>query len=131
MHSRNAKAHEPFNYDSWAVDQAEREGFEPSVPLRVHWFSRPVGNFHNQSEASGVTESGSSVLQAGLQETARQNTDWQSSDGRNDELSDPALRRLFEAWPTLPEPVRATIQMLVASAGAVRESAGAPPARIT
>ena len=22
--------------------QAEREGFEPSVPLRVHWFSRPA-----------------------------------------------------------------------------------------
>lgn len=39
---RNAKTHEPNGYGSWAVNRAEREGFEPSVSLHPHWFSRPA-----------------------------------------------------------------------------------------
>ena len=38
--------------------------------------------------------------------------------------NDPALRRLVEAWPMLPEHVRQTIRMLV-------ESVGAKPVRVT
>ncbi len=32
-----------------------------------------------------------------------------------DDITDPALRMLVAAWPTLPEHVRATIRMLVES----------------
>ncbi len=43
--SRNPQSTRTFDEDCgclMAVDEAEREGFEPSVPLRTHWFSRPA-----------------------------------------------------------------------------------------
>ena len=43
--SRNPQSTTTFAEDCgclMAINEAEREGFEPSVPLRVHWFSRPV-----------------------------------------------------------------------------------------
>ncbi len=52
-----------------AIDRAEREGFEPSVPLRVHWLSRPAhsaalsplrrsGSRHSRLPTKGADDSG-------------------------------------------------------------------------
>jgi hypothetical protein len=41
----------PKNYGITVIlglQKAERVGFEPTVPVKVHWFSRPVTHRHNR-----------------------------------------------------------------------------------
>ena len=40
-HHEHSPKYAPVNYRSAGVDLAEGEGFEPPVPFRVQWFSRP------------------------------------------------------------------------------------------
>jgi hypothetical protein len=81
---------------------AERQGFEPWVPLRGLRFSRPVHNRPNDGSAQQLTENHSAVLPACLPENVE---------------TDPELARLVERWPTLPEPIRRAIVAMVEAAG--------------
>ena len=76
------------------------------------------------ADEPSVMASVRSVLPPGLPESTRQSMNWQLEDNQTGEPSDPTLMLLVEAWPTLPEHVRATIQMLVESARATCSPVG-------
>lgn len=86
------------NRDSEAL-RAERGGFEPPVAhYALRRFSKPVTPLPNLQVSKQDTETVSSVLPSSLPELAE---------------IDPELDRMIEAWPTLPEPIRAAIVALI------------------
>ena len=79
-------------------EKAEREGFEPSVPVKVHRFSRPE------------RESDKSYTKNDLSQLENLSCTLSCT---NSAKTDPALARLIDAWPSLPEHAKATILGIV------------------
>ena len=93
-----------FSRESDLQAQAEREGFEPSVRLPAHRFSRPDANSTNDEPRLELRES--SVFE--VPEVVPSKTVSPCID-----LLPPELAAVVAAWPRLPGAVRAGISAMV------------------
>ncbi len=93
-------------------NSAEREGFEPSVTLRLHRFSRPAPDLskdQSHQEIRGYQSAGVPVVVPTLSGTI------------SDLQLHPDLVRIVVSWDRLPEAIKAGIIAMVEAVESVRQ----------
>ncbi len=90
------------------MKNAEREGFEPSVTLRLHRFSRPDPDPSKDQSYQEIRDNQSGEVPVGVP----------SSPGAvSGPQFPPDLARVVAAWDRLPEAIKAGVLALVQAAG--------------